>query len=120
MQGGTQQWAKRFFRWVFVKRHTWFWPVFFMFIIGMGISVAIECRQMDTIKMYRSNDIKYRFIKAVGHSSRTVQFLEDAFEEKNADKLEYINSTVIEYERAIRQKSDSIVRAEKKKIEDLR
>ena len=45
---------------------------------------------------------------------------DDAFEGGDARKLQIVHPTVTDYEQALRQKPDSIIRAERKKTEELR
>ena len=45
---------------------------------------------------------------------------DDAFEGGDARKLQIVHTTVIEYEQALRQKSDSIIRSERKIQEQLK
>ena len=65
-------------------------------------------------------EMKYRFIRTLNVVPLTLQYLDDAFEGGNARKLQIVHTTVKEYEQALRQKSDSIIRAERKKAEELR
>ncbi len=55
----------------------------------------------------------------LGHNEHLCLF-DDAFEGGDARKLQIVRTTDIEYEQAVRQKSDSIIRAERKKAEELR
>lgn len=116
----TRQWAKHFFRWLFVKRHFWIWVVFMMFLFSMNISVFNNLKQGEKIKILQANDMKYRYVRAKGLIPKTLQFLDDSFEDNDATRLKSIDSTIREYERTIKMKSDSIVRAERKKTKDLR
>ncbi len=45
---------------------------------------------------------------------------DDAFEGGDVRKLQIVHPTVTDYEHALRQKSDSIIRAERRKAEELR
>ena len=45
---------------------------------------------------------------------------DDAFEGGDIRKLQIVHTTVIDYEQALRQKSDSIIRAERKKAVEQR
>lgn len=116
----TQQWVKRFFRWLFLNRHQLFGAIFLMFLVSMIISVWLNVNLKEENEMLHATDMKYRYIKAIGQTSKTIQFLEDAFEEKDLKKLKHIQKTVKDYEHALLLKSDSIVRAERKKTKDLR
>ena len=64
--------------------------------------------------------MKYRFIKAVGAAPRAVQYLEDAYDEYDSGKINYIENTVSGYEKALKHKADSIAREERRKLERLR
>lgn len=116
----TQQWAKHLFRWLFLKRHLWIWLVYIMFMVSMSLSVYFIAEQRREIQKLQSVDMKYRFIRAMNAAPVTLQYLDDAFEGGEAGKLQIILTTVKEYEQALRQKSDSIIRAERKKAEELR
>lgn len=63
--------------------------------------------------------MKYRFVKATGFAPKVVQFLDDAYEEGQTEKIEFIETTVSEYEKALRHKADSIVRAEHRVVEQF-
>lgn len=116
----TQQWAKHLFRWLFLKRHWFFWGIYVFYNIGMGISVYHnEALREDNQKLL-SSEMKYRFIRAMNAAPLTLQYLDDAFEGGDARKLQKVNTTVIEYEQALKQKSDSIIRAEREKQKQLK
>lgn len=116
----TQQWAKHLFRWLFLKRHLWIWVVYGLFLVGASIAVYFNAEQRREIQKLQSVDMKYRFIRAMNAAPLTLQYLDDAFEGGDARKLKIVHTTVKEYEQALRQKSDSIIRAERKKAEELR
>ena len=116
----TQQWAKHLFRWLFLKRHLWIWVVYGLFLVGAFIAIYFNAEQRREIQKLQSVDMKYRFIRAMNAAPLTLQYLDDAFEGGDARKLQIVRTTVIEYEQALRQKSDSIIRAERKKAEELR
>ncbi len=116
----TQQWAKHLFRWLFLKRHWFFWGIYIFYNITMGISVYDNVALWKDNQRLQSVDLKYRFIRAMNAAPLTLQYLDDAFEGGDARKLQIVHTTVIEYEQAVRQKSDSIIRAERKKAEELR
>lgn len=86
----------------------------------MGISVYHNVALREDNQKLLSTEMKYRFIRALNVVPLTLQYLDDAFEGGDARKLQKVNTTVIEYEQALRQKSDSIIRAERKKAEELR
>ena len=113
----TQQWAKHLFRWLFLKRHLWIWVVYGMFIAGASIAVYFNVDQRREIQKLRSVEMKYRFIKAIGIAPKEVQFLEEAYEQRSGERLDYIENTVSDYEKALKHKADSITKAERKKLE---
>lgn len=113
----TQQWAKHLFRWLFLKRHLWIWVVYGMFITGASIAVYFNVDQRREIQKLRSVEMKYRFIKAIGVAPKEVQFLEEAYEQRLGERLDYIENTVSDYEKALKHKADSITKAERKKLE---
>lgn len=116
----TQQWAKHFFRWLFLKRHLWIWVVYIMFLVSMSLSVYYIAEQTREIQKLQSVDMKYRFIRAMNAAPTTLEYLDDAFEGGDTRKLQIVCTTVEEYEKALIQKTDSIIRAERKKAEELR
>ena len=61
-------------------------------------------------------------VKAIAMNAApfTLQYLDDAFEGGDAKKLQIVRTTVKEYEQALIQKSDSIIRAERRKAEELK
>ena len=65
----------------------------------------------------QDTQMKYRFIKAIGAAPKEVQFLEDAYERHWVDRLDFIEGTVSDYEKALKHKADSIARAEREKLE---
>jgi hypothetical protein len=116
----TQQWAKHLFRWLFLKRHWFFWGIYVFYNIGMGISVYHNVALWKDNQKLLSTEMKYRFIRALNVVPLTLQYLDDAFEGGDARKLQIVHTTVKEYEQALRQKSDSIIRTERKKAKELR
>lgn len=116
----TQQWAKHFFRWLHLKRHLWIWVIYIMFVISISLSVYFLAEQRKEIQKLQSVEMKYRFIRAMNTAPLTLQYLDDAFEGGDVRKLQIVCTTVEEYEKALIQKTDSIIRAERKKAEELR
>lgn len=114
----TQQWAKHLFRWLFLKRHLWIWVVYGMFITGASIAVYFNVDQRREIQKLRSVEMKYRYLHATGTASDVLFYLDDAYDNGDKERLLQIHSIVKDYEQAIKQKSDSIVRAEKKKMKE--
>lgn len=116
----TQQWAKHLFRWLFLKRHWFFWGLYTFFLSIIGISMYQNAALREENHRLQSTEMKYRFIRALNVAPLTLQYLDDAFEGGDDRKLQIVHSTVKDYEQALIQKSDSIIRAERKKKEDLR
>ena len=56
----------------------------------------------------------------MGAAPRAVQYLEDAYDEYDSGKINYIENTVSGYEKALKHKADSIAREERRKLERLR
>lgn len=116
----TQQWAKHLFRWLFLKRHWFFWGIYIFYNIGMGVCVYHNVALREDNQKLLSTEMKYRFIRAMNVAPLTLQYLDDAFEGGDARKLQKVNTTVLEYEQALRQKSDSIIRAEHERQKQLK
>ena len=114
----TQQWAKHLFRWLFLKRHLWIWVVYIMFLVSMSLSVYFIAEQRREIQKLQSAEMKYRYLRATRVAPNVLSYLDNAFDEGNEKKLQHIHSKVKDYEQAVKQKSDSIVRAEKKKTKE--
>ena len=62
--------------------------------------------------------MKYRYLHATGTAHDVLFYLDDAFDDNNKIRLQQIYSIVRDYEQAVKHKSDSIVRAEKKKMRE--
>ena len=116
----TQQWAKHLFRWLFMKRHWFFWCIYLFYNIGMGISVYQNVALREDNQKLLSTEMKYRFIRALNVVPLTLQYLDDAFEGGDTRKLQIVHTTVNAYEQTLKQKSDSIIRAEREKQEQLK
>lgn len=114
----TQQWARHLFRWLFLKRHLWIWVVYGMFITGASIAVYFNVDQRREIQKLRSVEMKYRYLHATGTASDVLFYLDVAYDNGDEKKLRQIHSIVKDYEITIKQKSDSIVRAEKKRMKE--
>jgi hypothetical protein len=112
----SNQWAKYLFRWLFLKRHLWIWVVYALFTLTIFLSVCNSVLQQRKIVELQETQMKYRFVKATGAAPRVVQFLEDAYEQGNHDQVDYIETVVTDYERALKLKADSIVRSESQKV----
>lgn len=114
----TQQWAKHFFRWLHLKRHLWIWVIYIMFVISISLSVYFLAEQRKEIQKLQSVEMKYRYLHATGTAHDVLFYLDDAFDDGNKIRLQQIYSIVRDYEQAVKHKSDSIVRAEKKKMRE--
>lgn len=114
----SNQWAKHLFRWLFIKRHLWIWVVYAMFVALISLGVYLNTEQKREIQKLHAVEMKYRFLHAVGVDPDVLMFLDDAFEEGDERKLQLIHTKVKDYERSVRQKSDSIVRAEMKRMKE--
>ena len=113
----TKVWPIKAFRWIHDKRHYWIWIVYLLFTLLFSLSICNSVFQRREIAELRDTQMKYRFIKASGVAPKAVQFLEDAYEEEQKDRIDYIEGTVSDYEKALKHKADSIARAERKKVE---
>ena len=114
----TQQWAKHLFRWLFLKRHLWIWLVYIMFILSMSFSVYFIAEQRREIQKLRSVEMKYRYLHAIGTVHDVLLYLDDAYDNCDEKRMRHIHTIVKDYEQAVKHKSDSIVRAEKKRMKE--
>jgi len=113
----TREWPLKAFRWIHDKRHQWIWLVYLMLTLFLSASICSTVFQRRKIMELQETQMKYRFIKAVGAAPREVQFLEDTYEQHWAGRLEFVEKTVADYEKALKHQADSIARAERKKLE---
>ena len=113
----TKVWPIKAFRWIHDKRHYWIWIVYVLFTLIFSLFICLTTIQKRQIRELQQTQMKYRFIKAVGAAPRAVQYLEDAYDEYDRDKINYIESTVSGYEKALKHKADSIAREERRKLE---
>ena len=113
----TKVWPIKAFRWIHDKRHYWIWIIYLLFTLILSLSICNSVFQRRKIAELRDTQMKYRFIKASGFAPNAVQFLEDAYEEGQKDRINYIETTVSDYEKALKHKADSIARAEREKLE---
>ena len=112
------QWARHLFRWLFIKRHLWVWVVYAIFVALISLGAYLNTEQQREIQKLHAVEMKYRFLHAVGVDPDVLMFLDDAFEEGDERKLQFIHAKVKDYERSVKQKSDSIVRAETKRMRE--
>ena len=114
----SNQWAKHLFRWLFIKRHLWIWVVYIMLVVSISLSVYYIAEQRREIQKLKLVEMKYRYLHATGTALDVLSNLDDAFDDGDVKKVQQIRSIVKDYEHAVKHKSDSIVRAEKKKIKE--
>ena len=113
----TKVWPIKAFRWIHDKRHYWIWVVYVLFTLIFSLFICLTTIQKRQIIELQQTQMKYRFIKASGFAPNAVQFLEDAYEEGQKDRINYIETTVSDYEKALKHRADSIARAEREKLE---
>lgn len=113
----TKVWPIKAFRWIHDKRHWWIWVIYLLFTLLFSLSICNSVFQRRKIVELQDTQMKYRFIKAAGLAPNAVQFLEDAYEEGQKDRIDYVEKTVSDYEKALKHKADSIARVERKKLE---
>ena len=89
-----------------------------MFVISISLSVYFLAEQRKEIQKLQSVEMKYRYLHATGTAHDVLFYLDDAFDDGNKIRLQQIYSIVRDYEQAVKHKSDSIVRAEKKKMRE--
>ena len=114
---GAPAWPIKAFRWIHDKRHQWIWIIYILFTLILSLSICNSVFQRRKIIELQDTQMKYRFIKAIGAAPKEVQFLEDAYERHWVDRLDFIEGTVSDYEKALKHKADSIARAEREKLE---
>ena len=130
VQGQLQKWYGRYENykqlyeklqaeqpWIHDKRHQWIWIIYILFTLILSLSICNSVFQRREIIELQDTQMKYRFIKAIGAAPKEVQFLEDAYERHWVDRLDFIEGTVSDYEKALKHKADSIARAEREKLE---
>ncbi len=113
----TKVWPIKLFKWIYQRRHWWGLTVHVLYTVAISVFIFVTLSQCSEISDLQDTKMKYRFIKAAGFVPNAVQFLEDAYEEGQKDRIDYVESTVSNYEKALKHKADSIARAERKKLE---
>lgn len=113
----TKVWPVKAFRWIHDKRHQWIWIIYVLLTVIFSLFICLATNQKRQIMELRQTQMKYRFIKAVGAAPRAVQYLEDAYEERDGGRIDYIENAVSDYEKALKHKADSIARAERRELE---
>ena len=111
----SNQWAKHLFRWLFVKRHVWFFFVFLIYGAMMAMLIYVDMRKNDEINRLQEANLKYRYIRAANVAPLTMNWVDSLFETKVPSDMEYIHTTINEYESVIKHKCDSVVKAENQK-----
>lgn len=115
----TREWPIKALRWLHGQRYWWAWSIY---IVVIAFSVLMICHNQNLRQenaTLQVQQMKYRFVKATGFAPKVVQFLDDAYEEGQTEKIEFIETNVSEYEKALRHKADSIVRAEHRVLEQF-
>jgi len=113
----TKWWPIKAFRWIHQRRYWFGWVVYGVFTVTISIMMHIDLSQKAEISDLHDTQMKYRFIKAMGFAPNAVQYLEDAYEEGQKDRIDYVEKTVSDYEKTLKHKADSIARAERRKLE---
>ena len=113
----TKVWPIKAFRWIHDKRHQWIWIFYVLVTVIFSLFICLATNQKRQIMELQQTQMKYRFIKAVGAAPRAVQYLEDAYEERDGGRIDYIENAVSDYEKALKHKADSIARAERRELE---
>ena len=82
-------------------------------IVALMISAVIVRNQRDTIKQFRDNDLKYRYIQMKGQASpEDILMLQEVFDfNRNADSIKIIRQRIERYEQLIQQQAESEARA---------
>lgn len=89
----------------------------FLSMVGMGLtiflSLVFHIYQLDKIRMFRDNDLKYRCVKMHGGAtSGDIKALETIFTYgRNSDSIRLIRRQVIQYERLVKEQAEKIEQA---------
>lgn len=112
----TVSYLERIAKFIFTKR------ALALFIVGIIVAVAFgslyyDYRQKsDRLDRIEISDLKYRYVRTVGHASPRMLFQLDSICSEGPSKMmDVIRNRVDKYEERVRQKSDSIVHAEQQK-----
>ena len=92
----TKVWPVKAFRWIHDKRHQWIWIIYVLLTVIFSLFICLATNQKR---------------------HRAVQYLEDAYEERDGGRIDYIENAVSDYEKALKHKADSIARAERRELE---
>ena len=115
----TREWPIKALRWMHRQRYWWAWGIYLVVIAFSALMICHNHNLRLKNATLQVQQMKYRFVKATGFAPKVVQFLDDAYEEGQTEKIEFIETTVSEYEKALRHKADSIVRAEHRVLEQF-
>jgi len=82
-------------------------------MVALVVSLWVVRNQRDTIKQFRDNDLKYRYIQMRGQAvPEDILMLRDVFDyNRNADSIKIIRQRVERYEQLIKQQAESEARA---------
>ena len=111
-QWASNQWAKHLFRWLFIKRHLWIWVVYALFCLCLCLSISQNVEKEKRIESLENADLKYRYIRAKHACPFMVNWVDSVFEFGSASELQLVRSEIDNYERSIKLKCDSLVKAE--------
>lgn len=107
---------ERIAKFIFTKR------ALVLFLVGVAIAIAFGSlyydyrRKSDRLDRIEISDLKYRYVRAVGHASPRMLFqLDSICSEGSSEMMDAIRDRVDKYEQRVREKSDSIVHAEQQK-----
>lgn len=107
---------ERIAKFIFTKR------ALVLFLVGVAIAIAFGSlyydyrRKSDRLDRIEVSDLKYRYVRAVGHASPRMLFqLDSICSEGSSEMMDAIRDRVDNYEQQVREKSDSIVHAEQQK-----
>ena len=105
--------AKVEYRHTFDIRNSWFffsWVALVIIILGLFWAMG---NQRQTITEFRSNDLKYRYIRMQGQTNEESLFrLQQQFQHR--DSVRVIRNRVEEFERLVREQAERMERDENK------
>lgn len=114
----TSQYVKHFIRFLFMRRHALLAVIYVGLCLLCGIFVYSNEKLADENERLESNDWKWRYVAAQGFvSPKGVQALEDAYNHNDELQIDKVKKFVLDHEEKVRQKSDSIVRAERERLQ---
>lgn len=113
----SNQWAKHLFRWLFIKRHLWIWVVYALFCVSLCLSISMNVEKERRIESLENADLKYRYIRAKHACPFMVNWVDSVFEFGSAREILLVRSEIDNYERFVKLKCDSLVKAETRKRE---